>query len=129
MDHVLVGDAHLIVNIVGHVPVGDAHLKVYGVGHVLVGDYDLVGLGKKPIDNFSYIVNVALNKLLSQITLYEVYNQYRSELAILLYTWYKLSLIIPLNELYFEIGGTSYFEKVAGFQVLFLYSSFRAISS
>ena len=64
MVHVLVGVAHLIVNGVGHVLVGVAHLLVNGVGHILVGYIDLVGLGEEPIDNYDYIVNLALNKLL-----------------------------------------------------------------
>ena len=47
----------------GHVLDGNAHLLVNGVGHILVGYIDLVGLVEEPIDNYDYIVNLALNKL------------------------------------------------------------------
>ena len=59
--HVLVEDAHLIVNGVGHVLVEDAHLIVNGVGLVLA---DL------PHDPFTCITkNITLNELYHYIAL------------------------------------------------------------
>ena len=55
-------------------------------------------------------------------------NIIKISLYIMKYTWYKLLSIIPLNELHFDLICTCYIESVAGFQVYFLYSLFRAIS-